>query len=285
MSVRDLFCTVRVLISATGMGRVHRILGEHMDALECLQLVTDDVPGFVLGWCAKVCPKPGYRGKGTRQVWNMLLQRCTVAGAMSGGCDEKPQHCVWFGEWGMEYGACALDDGANGCGVSVQHFSRFSLPAVIKASTREVSSWYHALIPSVYVCVRVIATGPLHLPLRDHGDVSETSYQGARHWRGMRTRVGVSPEHRSTAVLLSVPAALLCVSECDSVRSTVALSVACLSERQHVCSCDETCTHSASRCICIRIGYLLVLVPQHKCVRCVCVFILGSLSPSVCAYW
>ena len=28
----------------------------------------------------------------------------------------------------------------------------------------------------------------------------------------------------------------------------------------------ETCTHSASRCICIHIGYLLVLVPFTKCV-------------------
>ena len=38
----------------------------------------------------------------------------------------------------------------------------------------------------------------------------------------------------------------------------------------------ETCTHSASRCICIHIGYLLVLVPFTitKCV-CVCVWELG----------
>ena len=57
-------------------------------------------------------------------------------------------------------------------------------------------------------------------------------------WLG-RTRVGVSPEHRSTAMLLSVPAALLFVCRCDSVCCTITLSVTCLSARQNFCSSDE----------------------------------------------
>ena len=112
----------------------------------------------------------------------------------------------------------------------------------------------------ICMCMRA---GPwCSLPLRDDGDVSETSHQGARHWRGMtraspsgsesralvdcsvagRVRVGASPEQWSTAVLLSAPAGLLCMCECECVIQcsiTIALSAPCLSERQHFCSSDE----------------------------------------------
>jgi hypothetical protein len=47
----------------------------------------------------------------------------------------------------------------------------------------------------------------------------------------------------------------------------------------------ETCTHSASWCICIRIGYLLVLVPFTKCVcvpHRVCVH--ARVSVRVCVF-
>ena len=57
------------------------------------------------------------------------------------------------------------------------------------------------------------------LSVRRHTKVLATG----EGWLG-RTQVGVTPEHRSTAMLLSVPA-LLCACKCDSVCSTIAPSV------------------------------------------------------------
>ena len=84
-------------------------------------------------------------------------------------------------------------------------------------------------------------------------------------------------------MLLSVPAALLCMCDSDlqhhCCQSPARVSANIFAPLMRML---ETCTHSASRCICIHIGYLLVLVPCTKCV-CVCVCARARACVRACA--
>ena len=65
----------------------------------------------------------------------------------------------------------------------------------------------------------------------------------------------------------------MCTSVIHCAAALLFQMPACLSAKNFapLMRMPETCTHSAFRCICVRIGYLLVLVPYTKCV-CVCMY-------------
>ena len=117
--------------------------------------------------------------------------------------------------------------------VCVSHVCVLATSAVLCLSRLFVS-----LQSCVCVCVCVNITSPSRSVCVTH------TPQGARHWRGMTRAnpVGVTPEHQPTAMLLSAPAALLCVRECECVIQyyiAIALSASCLFECQHFSSYDE----------------------------------------------